>query len=122
MVQSIVHLQFTEILRGSPFYNIYLSFLGVQVDTDAYIEGMSMPDFDLVSIGARSVVGPHVLLNAHSYEAPYLTRQKVVIGRNCVLMPTSATLPEFTMENGATLECLNVGLKGMVLGRRDSLD
>lgn len=122
MVQSIVHLHFTELLRGSPFYNVYFRMLGLHIERDVYLEAVSIPDVDLVFIGEGSVVEANVLLGAHSYEAPFLTRDRVHIGKNCVVRPTAATLPEFKMEDNSELECLQVGLKGMIMGRRDSID
>lgn len=122
MVQSIVHLHFTELLRGSPLYTLYFRLLGLRAERDVYLEAVSIPDVDLVFIGEGSAVEQHVLLCGHSYEAPFLTRDRVHIGRNCVVRPTAATLPEFRMEDDSQLECLQVGLKGMVVGRRDSID
>jgi non-ribosomal peptide synthetase-like protein len=122
MIQSIAHLHFTEVLRGSPFYNWYFRALGMKLGKDVYFEAVAVPDLDLVSVGDRTTVEQNVLLCAHSYEAPFLTRDPVVIGKGCVLRPASVTLPEFVMEDESQLESLQVGLKGMVMGRRDSLD
>jgi len=122
MVQSIVHLHFTELLRGSPFYNVYYRLLGLHIERDVFLEAVSIPDVDLVFLGEGCAVEQNVLLGGHSYEAPFLTRNRVHIGKNCVVRPTAATLPEFRMEDDSELECLQVGLKGMVVGRRDSID
>jgi carbonic anhydrase/acetyltransferase-like protein (isoleucine patch superfamily) len=122
MVQSIVHLHFTELLRGSPFYNVYFRWLGVHIERNVFLEAVSIPDVDMIFLGEGSVVEQNVLLGGHSYEAPFLSRNRVHIGKNCVVRPTAATLPEFRMEDGSELDCLEVGLKGMVVGRRDSID
>ncbi|KAM3571310.1 hypothetical protein VYU27_006665, partial [Nannochloropsis oceanica] len=122
MVQSIVHLHFTELLRGSPFYNMYYRLLGLHIERDVFLEAVSIPDVDLVFLGEGSAVEQNVLLGGHSYEAPFLTRNRVHIGKNCIVRPTAATLPEFKMDDDSQLECLQVGLKGMVVGRCDSID
>merc|ERR1712054_212424 len=116
LVVTAVHLLFTEIIRGSPFYNIYLRLLGVTIGSNCYIEALNIPDFDLIEIGDNVYIGPHVLLTAHTYEAPNLSRDVVKIGNRCVLNPTSATLPSFTMEDDTQLHSLSLGMKGMTVG------
>jgi len=113
---TAVHLLFTELIRGSPFYNVYLRLLGVTIGNNCYIEALNIPDFDLIELGDDVYVGPHVLLTAHTYEAPDLSRDDVKIGNRCVLEPTSATLPSFTMEDDTTLTSLSLGMKGMTVG------
>jgi non-ribosomal peptide synthetase-like protein len=116
LVVTAVHLLFTEIIRGSPFYNVYLRLLGVTIGSNCYIEALNIPDFDLIEIGDDVYVGPHVILTAHTYEAPNLSRDVVKIGNRCVLNPTCATLPSFTMEDDTQLSSLSLGMKGMTVG------
>jgi acetyltransferase-like isoleucine patch superfamily enzyme/acyl carrier protein len=122
VLMSIVHLHFAELLRGSPLFNLYLGLLGVHLGRDVFFEAVAVPDMDLVVIEEHAVVEQQVLLSAHSYEAPFITRERVHIGRHCTLRPTATTLPGFSMDDRSELGCLQVGLKGMVVERRDSLD
>ena len=115
LVVTAAHLLFTEILRGSPFYNVYLRLLGVTIGSNCYIEALNIPDFDLMEIGDDVYIGSQVILTAHTYEAPNISRDEVKIGNRCVVSTASATLPAFTMEDGAELSSLSLGMKGMTV-------
>jgi non-ribosomal peptide synthetase-like protein len=115
MLMSSVHLYFVEIIRGSPFYNFYLTLLGVKVGSNCHLDVAIIPDLDLVSFGDNVVVESNSIICAHSYEEPYITRGSVKVGDGCVVRQITVTLPELTMERNTVLDVLKTGLKGMTL-------
>ncbi len=78
-LQNVIPVQF---LNGTPLYNIYLRWMGVNVSKDAQLSNFSLGAEDLITIGNDVSISSSVILNNAYVEKGMLKLRSIRIGHH----------------------------------------
>ncbi len=99
-------------LSGTPMLGALLRLYGVRVGRRALLDSTYVTEFDLVRVGADSVVGPHVSLQTHLFEDRVMKMDVLRIGRGSVLGSRSIVLYATDVGASTRLSPLTLAMKG----------
>jgi len=101
-----------EPLRGTPFINMFLRWLGCKIGDLVYTDTTDMTEFDLVSIGEDAALNTDCGLQTHLFEDRVMKLGSVLVGARAVVGAQSVILYDSILEDGARLGELSVVMKG----------
>lgn len=104
-----------EALRGTPLLPWYLRLLGARVGRRVYIDSTGFLEFDLISIGDRSILNHDCILQTHLFEDRVLKASGLRVGADCEIGAQSVVLYGAEMQDQARLGPLSLVMKGEVL-------
>jgi len=104
-----------EALRGTPLLPWYLRLLGARIGRRVYIDSTGFLEFDLLTIGDRSILNKDCILQTHLFEDRVLKASSVRIGAGCEIGTQSIVLYHAEMNDKSRLGPLSLLMKGEVL-------
>lgn len=99
-------------LRGTPWLGPILRLFGVRVGRRALVETTYVTEFDLVSIGRDSYVGPAVSLQTHLFEDRVMKMDVVTVREHASLGTRSVVLYGSDVADDVGLAPLSLVMKG----------
>jgi len=104
-----------EALRDTPLLPWYLRLLGARIGRRVYIDSTGFLEFDLLTIGDRSILNKDCILQTHLFEGRVLKASGLRIGADCEIGTQSVAVYEAEMKDKARLGPLSLLMKGEVL-------
>ena len=102
-------------LQGTPLVPLYFRLLGARMGEGIHMETTWITEFDLVSIGAGTCLGPDCTIQTHLFEDRVMKMSTVDLGPRCTVGTDAVVLYGTTMEAGSSLGDLSLLMKGEVL-------
>jgi len=112
LCESVVDPGINDYLRGTPFVAGWLRLLGCKVGSYAYIDSLQFTEFDLVELGDECMIGRDATIQTHLFEDRIMKMSKVSIGKGVSLAAFSFCLYDSSLDEGASLHCLTLLMKG----------
>jgi non-ribosomal peptide synthetase-like protein len=104
-----------EMMRGTPFLNIYLRLLGCQIGQRVFTDTTDITEFDVVKVGDEAALNAACGLQTHLFEDRVMKISRVQIGARAVVGSLAIVLYDSKMEDGARLDDLSMLMKGETL-------
>ena len=88
---------------GSPLYNVWARLMGTKIGKSVWCETWWLPEFDLISIDARSTVNRGTVLQTHLFHDRVMAMEPVQLGSGATLGPNSFMLPGSSIGERSTV-------------------
>ncbi|KAL2641753.1 hypothetical protein R1flu_009340 [Riccia fluitans] len=107
---------FLELGKGSVLITLYLRYLGASISSaGVYIDTLFALNPDQVRIGYRSAIDRAALLFGHIYEGQKVEFKSIIVKDDSFVGSRALLLPGFTIEDGAELSALSLGMKDEII-------
>jgi non-ribosomal peptide synthetase-like protein len=101
--------------QGTPLLPLYFRLMGAHIGPGVYMESTWLTEYDLVSIGAGTCIGPDCTLQTHLFEDRVMKMSTVDLGAGCSVGTDAVVLYDTRMEDGSRLGDLSLLMKGETL-------
>ena len=100
---------------GTPLLAPLLRLFGARIGARVYMETTYLTEFDLVHVGADSMIAAATSLQTHLFEDRVMKMSMVTVGPGCTVGPRSVVLYDAELAGEANLEALSLAMKGELL-------
>ncbi len=111
-VYETIGATLTEPAMGSPYFNLFLRWMGCKVGRWAFIESSLFSEFDLVEIGDYAALNRECIVQNHLFEDRIMKSSYCRIGRNSSIGNMSVVLYDTEVKPGAWIGPLSLLMKG----------
>jgi acetyltransferase-like isoleucine patch superfamily enzyme len=106
---------FGRFARLTSIYPWYLRMMGAKIGRDAVVNTQHIYDLDIITIGARTIIGANASVLGHVGEKGKLVRQPIRIGSNCTVGQYANIFPGVTMGDNCHVGAMSLVPKGSTL-------
>ncbi|GAC1587849.1 MAG: non-ribosomal peptide synthetase [Ginsengibacter sp.] len=115
-IQNVIPVQF---LNGTPLYNIYLRWMGVNVSNDAQLSNFKVGAEDLITIGKNVTISSSVILNNAWVEKGMLKLRSINIGDNAYIGTRSIIGPGAEIKEWGEIKDLSYLRAGKTIEKKE---
>ena len=106
---------FTNMLKGTPYINWCLRFLGAKIGKRVFMDTTDITEFDMVNVGKDAALNFECGLQTHLFEDRVMKVSRIEIGDRATVGSLAIVLYDSTMENDTALGSLSMLMKGETL-------
>jgi len=103
---------------GTPLMSLYLRAMGSRVGRDAWIDTLTVTEFDMVHIGDGAVANRHSVIETHLFHDRVLQIGPGRLGAGATLGPYSTMLPDTVLGDGCSVGARSIVMRGERLPAR----
>jgi non-ribosomal peptide synthetase-like protein len=115
LVETLADPSVGNWLRGTPFVVGWLRAMGTKIGNYVYIDTLQITEWDLITIGDEAALNEEAVLQTHLFEDRVMKMSTINIGKGATLRYGCICLYDTTIEEGASLHCLSLLMKGETL-------
>ena len=94
---------FLDVLRISPFQNLFYSLMGAKIGKDVNVNTAGLADLSMLEIGDGSMIGGGVALICHAFDRGLLRLEATKIGKQVSIGLGSVVMPGCQIGDGASI-------------------
>lgn len=103
---------FVDMLRGTPFINLYLRMMGCKIGKRVYTDTTDITEFDLIRVGNDVALNSDCGLQTHLFEDRVMKISTITIGDRCDVGSAAIILYDTVMSPSSSLGNLSMLMKG----------
>jgi non-ribosomal peptide synthetase-like protein len=97
---------------GSAVMNVYLRAMGSRVAKDAWINTLTITEFDLVTLGPGCALNRRSCIETHLFHDRMMSLGPITLGAHATVGPASAVLPDTVLGEWCSVGARSVVLRG----------